>query len=392
MAFEHGDLVLETTTTTGTGTLTLAGAVTGHLTFAAEIGEGNTCAYTIEASNGQKETGVGTVGSGTLARTTLKASSTGSKLDLPAGTHYVGVTANSESFTPSAIGAQASVALPQYPVEGMVLALGGTPGFVPEWRDPSDWNINMLGSGTAEAGWMLAADGSGAAGWYSKSGLGFGGAAVLNVGTATGTVAAGDDSRLSNSRTPTAHASSHASGQADAIKLDDLAAPDNNTDLDASTSAHGLVVKATAPAAGLLNVVGISNGETAYTNKTIPNFTAITAQASADIAAGDLVNLYTVTGALRVQKADGGGTTKPANGYVLAAITSGNSGAVYAYGVMTGLTGLTPGGDCWLSQATAGAVTQTAPNEATTGKIIQLVGKAISASTMLFQPGQAVLT
>jgi hypothetical protein len=33
----------------------------------------------------------------------------------------------------------------------------------------------------------------------------FGGAALLSVGTTTGTVAAGDDSRLSNARTPTAH-------------------------------------------------------------------------------------------------------------------------------------------------------------------------------------------
>ena len=47
-------------------------------------------------------------------------------------------------------------------------------------------------------------------------------------------------------------------------KLDDMAAPDDNTDLDASTSAHGLLVKATAPSSGYRNVVGIDNGETAY--------------------------------------------------------------------------------------------------------------------------------
>ena len=39
------------------------------------------------------------------------------------------------------------------------------------------------------------------------------------------------------------HASRHASGGADAIKLDDLAAPDDNTDLNATTSAHGLLPK-----------------------------------------------------------------------------------------------------------------------------------------------------
>ncbi len=40
-----------------------------------------------------------------------------------------------------------------------------------------------------------------------------------------------------------AHASRHQSGGSDAIKLDDLTAPDDNTDLDASTSKHGLFPK-----------------------------------------------------------------------------------------------------------------------------------------------------
>jgi hypothetical protein len=44
-------------------------------------------------------------------------------------------------------------------------------------------------------------------------------------------------------RDPNAHASSHQSGGGDAIKLDDLAAPDDNTDLNATTSAHGLLPK-----------------------------------------------------------------------------------------------------------------------------------------------------
>ena len=42
-----------------------------------------------------------------------------------------------------------------------------------------------------------------------------------------------------------AHQASHVSGGADALKLDDLAAPDDNTDLDFSTSLHGLVPKGT---------------------------------------------------------------------------------------------------------------------------------------------------
>ncbi len=43
----------------------------------------------------------------------------------------------------------------------------------------------------------------------------------------------------------TGHKTSHQSGGSDAIKLDDLSAPDDNTDLNASTSAHGLTPKGT---------------------------------------------------------------------------------------------------------------------------------------------------
>jgi hypothetical protein len=43
--------------------------------------------------------------------------------------------------------------------------------------------------------------------------------------------------------TPISHASTHASGQSDAVKIDDLAAADDNTDLNVSTSAHGLCPK-----------------------------------------------------------------------------------------------------------------------------------------------------
>lgn len=41
----------------------------------------------------------------------------------------------------------------------------------------------------------------------------------------------------------TVHASKHVSGGSDSIKLDDLAAPDDNTDLNASALSHGLLLK-----------------------------------------------------------------------------------------------------------------------------------------------------
>ncbi|MDX5569242.1 hypothetical protein PYK79_46420 [Streptomyces sp. ID05-04B] len=51
----------------------------------------------------------------------------------------------------------------------------------------------------------------------ARSSLALGGAATLNVGTGSGTVAAGNDSRLSDARTPTAHAASHAAGGSDPV-------------------------------------------------------------------------------------------------------------------------------------------------------------------------------
>jgi hypothetical protein len=62
-------------------------------------------------------------------------------------------------------------------------------------------------------------------------------------GSSANTACEGNDSRLSDSRTPTSHNTSHESGGGDAIKLDDLSAPDDNTDLNATTSAHGLLPK-----------------------------------------------------------------------------------------------------------------------------------------------------
>lgn len=81
MALVLKDRVKETTTTTGTGTLTLAGAVTGYQSFSSAIGNGNTTYYGIYLDGGSEwEVGLGTVGAGTLARTTVLASSNANNL------------------------------------------------------------------------------------------------------------------------------------------------------------------------------------------------------------------------------------------------------------------------------------------------------------------------
>lgn len=52
------------------------------------------------------------------------------------------------------------------------------------------------------------------------------------------------------------HASTHLTGGTDSIPLDDLAAPADNTDLNASAGAHGLLPKLSANAAEFINGVG----------------------------------------------------------------------------------------------------------------------------------------
>ncbi len=90
MALVVNDRVKETSTTTGTGTFTLAGAVLGFETFSTAIGNTNTTYYSIVNENGEFEVGLGTVGAGTLARTTIISSSNSdAAVDFSAGTKDV---------------------------------------------------------------------------------------------------------------------------------------------------------------------------------------------------------------------------------------------------------------------------------------------------------------
>lgn len=74
-------------------------------------------------------------------------------------------------------------------------------------------------------------------------------------------VATGAD--VTGSNPPQAHAASHASGGGDAVKLDDLSAPDDNTDLDATVSAHGLLPKLGGGTSNFLRADGTWNAPVA---------------------------------------------------------------------------------------------------------------------------------
>lgn len=76
------------------------------------------------------------------------------------------------------------------------------------------------------------------------------------IGAGSTQAVAGNDSRLANARTPTAHAPSHKAGGSDAMALDELAAPTDITTLNSTTSAHGLVPKLSGVATQYLDGTG----------------------------------------------------------------------------------------------------------------------------------------
>lgn len=111
-------------------------------------------------------------------------------------------------------------------------------------------------------------------------------------------------------------------------------------------------------------------------------------QASEALSAGDLVNVHDGgSGVFRVRKADASTTGKQADGFVLAAVSSGANATVYLESTNNQVTGLTPG-ERWLSDTTPGGTTATAPTGA--GKISQKVGIATSATTLNFEKGPVI--
>lgn len=115
-----------------------------------------------------------------------------------------------------------------------------------------------------------------------------------------------------------------------------------------------------------------------------PDTTPVTA--SEALAAGALVNVWSNAGTPNARNADNTSTSKAAVGFVLGAVASGAQATVYMGGIVSGLSGLTPGQQYFLG--TVGGVVTAAPTAA--GTLTQAVGVAISATQLQFQPGLQV--
>lgn len=107
--------------------------------------------------------------------------------------------------------------------------------------------------------------------------------------------------------------------------------------------------------------------------------------ASESISAGQFVNIHASSGA-KIRKANATDDTKPVDGFAPAAIANTASGTVQLPGgVVTGLSGLTPGARYYLD-TTGGAITATSPSTEGSGNLVQEVGVALSATTLSFNP------
>lgn len=107
--------------------------------------------------------------------------------------------------------------------------------------------------------------------------------------------------------------------------------------------------------------------------------------ASENLAAGDLVNIWNDSGTPKARLADAS-SEKQADGFVLADVDLGDPATVFSQGVNDQVSGLTGGVSQWLSSTVPGGVQDTPPTGS--GQLVQRVGKAFSATVLNFQKGE----
>jgi hypothetical protein len=110
-------------------------------------------------------------------------------------------------------------------------------------------------------------------------------------------------------------------------------------------------------------------------------------QASENLSAGNLVNIWNSGGQFRARKADATASGKEANGFVLSSVSSGQTAQVYLEGTITGLTGLLP--TRYYLSTVPGEITDTPPSNS--GNVVQYVGNAVSTSEITFEATDGVI-
>lgn len=160
-------------------------------------------------------------------------------------------------------------------------------------------------------------------------------------------------------------------------------------DYDATTKVAKRVTASTAGGEANANTIPQLSASGRWTADMMPEGLAAETKvmpASEGLAAGDVVNVYSDAGTLKCRKADASAANagKACKGFVLAAVTQDEDATVYYEGNITGLSGLTPGADYYLSATSPGGVTTTPT--LTVGYVIQYIGQAQSATEMTFEP------
>ena len=167
--------------------------------------------------------------------------------------------------------------------------------------------------------------------------------------------------------------------------------PNSSKYLDVDTTTGEIVRRAgltTWTGASDANSIIITGADGKIDSSFMPSTTdsAETIQTSEALAAGDFVNIYDVSGSRRVRKALATDNTKPAHGYVTAAVNSGANASVFTKGVnarvpTTGFTAADVGKAVFLSAGTSGGVSKTPPTSE--GNVVQRLGFVVEVGSTI---------
>lgn len=157
----------------------------------------------------------------------------------------------------------------------------------------------------------------------------------------------------------------------------------NLTEVEATVTSTGVAEAGKIPALdanGKLDLTVMPTGIGADT---------VSIEASENLAAGDLVNIWDDSSTTKVRKANAGAIGTQAHGFVLSAVTATQQALVYFEGNNNQVTGLTGGTSYYLDDTVSGGLTATPPSDA--GDIVQYAGIATSATSINLELGRPII-